>query len=431
MDFILFVILNGILLIRPEEVIPGLAGFRLYLLCVIPCTLVALPKLLHLLTYQELSRRPTTCCVLIYFVAFVISSMIRGRTEDMIDLGGEFAKVILYYLLTVSIIDTPYRLKTLLAWIGVFATVVAGIALLDYFEYYDVESITHPTQWYFNKEIGEMGRVSRLASSGMFGDPNDLCLLLIMGSYACIYRSTIAENLVFRLLWLSPLGVFGYAFVLTQSRGGMLAFLASVVAYMYAWFGPRKAIILAAIMVPAIVLLVGGRQADISSGDTANERMNLWSYGLSEILRGPFAFIFGIGAGQYSAMFGQVAHNSYIHAYVELGIFGGTFFLVAFLVTGRIAVSKPGDKSEWVVPFHRYLIPIFIGYAAGAYSLSRCYVLPTFLVLGIAEAYIIASATVVPQYSFVNALWFRRAFLIGFCGLIFLKFFTQFAMTGL
>ena len=44
MKFALFLLLNAVLLLRPEELFPEIAGLRLYLLVIVPCTLLSLPR---------------------------------------------------------------------------------------------------------------------------------------------------------------------------------------------------------------------------------------------------------------------------------------------------------------------------------------------------------------------------------------------------
>ena len=46
MNFAFFVLLNAVLLIRPEELVPDIAGLRLYLIALVLCTLTTLPRLL-------------------------------------------------------------------------------------------------------------------------------------------------------------------------------------------------------------------------------------------------------------------------------------------------------------------------------------------------------------------------------------------------
>ena len=79
------------------------------------------------------------------------------------------------------------------------------------------------------------------------------------------------------------------------------------------------------LLVPAVLLAFGGRQADInlSGNDTAQDRLRLWAEGMSLLPGSP---IFGIGVGEYEECIGLVAHNSYVHSFVEMGLLGGTFF---------------------------------------------------------------------------------------------------------
>src|SRR5205823_6438034 len=56
-------------------------------------------------------------------------------------------------------------------------------------------------------------------------------------------------------------------------------------------------------------------------------RIELWSDGLTEMKTSP---VFGIGFNSYSDHVGQVAHNSFVHTFVELGIVGGALFLGTF-----------------------------------------------------------------------------------------------------
>src|SRR4051812_20057639 len=111
MDFALFIVLNAILLIRPEELWPEIAGLRLYQILIGICTVVALPGILQQLRLDELKRRPITVCVLGLLGAVTLSLLVQGRVDDIEEFVPEFAKVILYYLLLVAVITTPARLK--------------------------------------------------------------------------------------------------------------------------------------------------------------------------------------------------------------------------------------------------------------------------------------------------------------------------------
>src|SRR5262249_52301436 len=89
---------------------------------------------------------------------------------------------------------------------------------------------------------------------------------------------------------------------------------------------------------------------------------------------------------------GQVAHNSFVHSYTELGFFGGTFFVAAFylaiaalhrLKRRSLRISNPEIRR-----LRPYLFALVASYAVGMLSLSRGYVVPTYLTLGLAAAYL-------------------------------------------
>ncbi|MEO2089446.1 MAG: hypothetical protein ABGY75_08110 [Gemmataceae bacterium] len=108
MNFGLFLLLNAVLLIRPEELFPAIAGLRLYLIVIVPCLLMSLPRLVELLSPSSLRDRPVAVCVLLFFTATLVSLCVQGRaSEAFLEFGPEFGKVLLYYFLLLAVVDTP------------------------------------------------------------------------------------------------------------------------------------------------------------------------------------------------------------------------------------------------------------------------------------------------------------------------------------
>jgi O-antigen ligase len=108
--------------------------------------------------------------------------------------------------------------------------------------------------------------------------------------------------------------------------------------------------------------------------------------------------IFGLGEGMLVEETGAVAHNSFIHCFAELGIFGGTVFVSCFLAAGLGLWALRGQLgrsqgTNRLTPELRDLahVRIFIfaslaAYVGGMLALSRQFVTPTYLVLGLATA---------------------------------------------
>lgn len=424
MDFALFVILNGVLLIRPEELLPDIDGLRLYLIAIALNVFVAAPRLAETLRLKELAARPITVCVLGVWAAGILSQLVRGQIGLAIDFAGEFGKVMLYYLLLVSIIDSSSRLRAFFGWIVAFVVVISTLGLLQHHEVIDIETM-RPLERGTNvdPETGERTLIYQLRGTGIYNDPNDLCLILVTGSLCALYRSSSAGGLALRVLWLLPIGLFGYAVMLTQSRGGLLGLLVAAATWAYGRFGWKKGLLICAVLLPGMFFLSSGRQSELSTGsDTAQTRIQVWSEGLVALMRNPLT---GIGVHEYSDEVGHVAHNSFVHAYVELGLLGGSLFLWTFALSGYGLIRANPDWNPTLFRLRPFLLAIFVGYTVGIFSLSRAYVQPTYMMLGLAEVYLRMAYPSPPDWLQVDGVMARRLIAVGIVGLIALKVLTQ------
>ncbi len=432
MDFVLFIVLNAVLLIRPEELYPEIAGLRLYLIVIVVNLLAAFPKVAQILLPDELKRGPITVCVVGLLAAAGVSHVAHGRFEPAQEFVPEFAKLIAYYLLLVAVIDRPERFRAFLGWQVALIGVVAVIGILQYHDYIDFDAIKPIVDRRLDDESGELTEAVRMVSSGIFNDPNDLCLLLVFGSFCCLYQATLVEGMLLKVLWAAPVGLFGYALMLTQSRGGLLGLLAGAAAWLCARLGWKRTLPLVVVGAPIAILAIGGRQAQLS-GDTAHERLMLWASGLAELFASPYHVLTGIGTGEYEASIGQVAHNSFVQAYVETGLLGGTLFTGAFVLAVWMLFHWRGpnviDTPLELAAAWPYVLAMIVGYAAGIFSLSRLYSAPTYMCLGLAAAWLRLAMPEIPTQFQVSLRWAMRLALAGAAGLAFLKFFTQAAGT--
>jgi O-antigen ligase len=164
-------------------------------------------------------------------------------------------------------------------------------------------------------------------------------------------------------------------------------------------FGIRKAVMLAMFALPVMFTLFAGRQTDISlSQDTGQDRIQLWARGFTMLKRSP---IFGIGYGRYADEMGLVAHNSYVHAFTELGLLGGTLFVGAFYYAmstlHRLGPSQDMIADRELARLRPYLLAIVAAYGAGMLTISRNYIVPTYMVIGLVTIYLRLVAANVPE----------------------------------
>lgn len=391
MGFWLFILLNATLFIRPGEIVPDLEGWPIYQWVILSCLVVAYPRVLDQFTRDALLSRPVTVCVIGIWGAAVASHLVRMNIFDARGIGFEFGKVILYYLLLTAVVDTPERLRKLLLWLVSFIAILAAIAVLQFHGMIDLPSLKTLEERAWNAETGEFDIIPRMVSTGIFNDPNDLCLVLGLGIQISLYFMGDKRRRPLRFAWLAPIALFGYSLILTQSRGGLLGIAVGLLVLSYARYGWRKTAALAMVAVPLVLVGLGGRQTNftLDKGDTGHARVELWSEGFELFRQSP---LFGIGASQYAEEVTLVAHNSFVHVYVELGLVGGTMFVGAFfcaldgLRRARFPTASHIDSElERLRP---YIMAMVVGYGVGLWSLSRNYVPTTYLALGLVSAYV-------------------------------------------
>lgn len=428
--FVLFLLVNATLFLRPAEMVPALVGLPIYEVLILSTCILSYKQIQEKLRIRSLKQQPITLCVVGLLPCVVISHLSHFFLWGAKDSGTEFLKILIYYILLVSLVHSPKRLRWLLLTVVVFGTIMIGLCVVDYIGWHDFEFIKHIDMREGVDLTGEELRVFRMRGTGIFQDPNDIALLVAICCVICGYFLNDKSLGLARFAWVLPILLLGVALILTRSRGGLLAVGAAGTAIIAMRYG-RKACISAAILGVAAVSVIAGRQGQIELGEgTGHERIVLWREGLA-VMKTPEGLL-GIGQGMYADMAGLVAHNSYLHAFTELGLLGGTFFLGCFLFAGlglyRMSTDGLTILHPELVRMRPYIIGILVGWCVGMFSLSRCYVSPTYMVAGIAASYLtMAGNHCLPKVWFVS--WNRQNILrlcTGSIGLlVFLTLFVK------
>lgn len=418
MDFVLFLLVNLTLFVRPGELIPALGDIRIYNYLIIAALVAAAPRIIEQLRPARMSAQPITACVLGLVPALVLSHASHMDSYLIESNLPKFLKSVLYFLLLVAVVNTSRRLQLFFQWITIFAAVACGIAVLNYFEIITIESLVFIDEKVTDETTGiRVIAVRRLCGTGIFNDPNDLAMIAVLGTVVCSFALQERTFGAMRFFWAGPLVLFVVTIGLTRSRGGLLALLAGLGALFYHRYGLKKAMLAGGLLVPVALLVLGGRQTDVSgalSSGTGAARVQLWSEGIQLFKEAP---IFGIGYGQYDKEASQVAHNSFLHCFAELGLFGGTLFLGAFWFSVHsVWILGRRDSLHAQVlpdPILRRMAPLLMGLVGGwcisMMSLSRQYVVPTYMVLGLVATYCLQVERLgLPPVIRLNAVQMRR-----------------------
>jgi O-antigen ligase len=388
--FFLFLLVNAALFVRPAEIVPALVGWNIYEFLILACLALSIPAVLEQFTAKSLELRPVTLCVLGVFLAILLSHLAQLDFAKLYENGILFGKIVVYYVLFVGLVNSPARLRAFLFWMLLFATVTISIAVLQFHGVVKLPNLEQTIDYAHNKQTGQDLDFVRLAGSGIFNDPNELGVLISVAFLLGLYWLFDQRSGPPRFLWVAPLVFFFYALTLTQSRGAVLALAAGLGVFLTARFGWRAALLIGVAALPVGALFLTSRMTAISTGEgTAQERIQIWSDGMMLMRDAP---LFGVGKDVFDKAIGHVAHNSYLQCFVELGVFGGMFFLGAFY----LAISqlfRMGDrrKHAFLDPqaarLHPYLFGVVASYAVGMASLTLCYNLPTYTVLALATVF--------------------------------------------
>jgi len=386
---VLLMLAIGTLLFRPSDVIPALEGASLYELCMVLCIVAALPRLVSQLGGRALREHAISALLVTFVFAILLSHLMRGDTWNA-RLGGiEAAKACILFLLVVGLVDTATKLRAMLLATAGSVLAVTILALLNYHGLVSIpsmESVVQP-----GNEEGA-APLLRLCATGIFNDPNDYSLMLVLCESVCVYALSSRALGPKRMLVIVPAAIFAYALWLTHSRGGLMSGAAAALAFVTARYGWRNALPLMGLLSLLLLAPFWGRQTAWNlqdPDDTFQARLDLWSSALDSFRDAP---LFGVGQGKLVDEIGQVAHNSYLHAFAELGLVGGTIFIGAFWLAIR-GLWRASPLDHAISRLRPCVLAITLGYAAGLLTLTRCYTVPTQLVMALATVYLRLAST--------------------------------------
>ena len=388
--FLLFQLVNATVFLRPAEIVPELLGLPIYEGLIFTCLFLSINTFRNEITPRQLFHNPITVCVLGVWLACTLSHVTHGWLQGIVESTVLFFKTALYFLLLITCVDTPGRFRWFVLSTVMCSVAMVSMCVIDYLGWVDFTFVTHITDRDGEDVTGAVELVWRMRGTGIFEDPNDISLLIVASTILCFYFFNDSSFSVLRWLWILPIIILMIGLMCTRSRGGVLSGGAAFLTYILLRYGRGWSVLAGALGMLAIPI-IAGRQGEIDIEDgTGQERIQMWAEGLDAI-KSP-DILFGIGQGMYADLAGLVAHNSYVHAFVELGFFGGTFFFGCFFFAALALFRVTDPKLELVHPelkrFAPYLAGILAGWGVGLFSLSRCYVVPTYMVIGMAASFI-------------------------------------------
>jgi O-antigen ligase len=386
-DFVLFIVVTAILFIRPTDFVPGLE-VPLYLIAIVSCSLLSWHKIVAQLGASALKERPVLVFAIGILVLSVLSNLVNGKLENSGDFVADFVKFLIFYLLMLAQLDSPRRLRVFTSWVACIIVVPVALAVAHFHGLIHVPAFLVTVDDGGNVLAEGATTIRRLGATGNFADPNDLCEIVNCAMIFSLCGLLRRGGGLARLLWLAPLALFGYALILTQSRGGFLAALAGVAVLYLSRFRGVKSLVLGGAILAMMFAFASGRQSTLSTKEgTGQGRIQIWDTGFEMIKESP---LFGHGSGALQQKLGRSAHNAFVAIYTDLGVPGGTllfgqyFYCLANLVKlGSKKVTLPDPEMRRLRP---YLLASMASFATSEMSLTHPYALITYTMFGLGSA---------------------------------------------
>jgi O-antigen ligase len=332
---------TAVLLLRPQDQIPGLTSLHLAEIC----ALIGIGSmLLHRVSCRLPMFRviPETVGLIGFGLVMLATAPFSIWPGGAVDLFFDsYLKIVIVFILMMNTLTTPRRLEQLTWVILLCCGYIAFRAVFDYAR---------------GMNLVEDGRVAG-AVSGIFGNPNDLALNMVTFMPAALMVALTPRHAPVRRLTAAGIAAMMLATVVfTKSRGGALGLGAMLTAMLF--LGRRirpgftvmavAAVLLATPFVPAsfwtrMATIADEQQDKTHFTGSFQARRVVMEEGIGAFLARPFT---GVGAGQFKNYNPpgrrepwRETHNALIQVAAETGIFG----LVAFsflIACGAMAAAR-------------------------------------------------------------------------------------------
>ncbi|MEE9442374.1 MAG: O-antigen ligase family protein [candidate division Zixibacteria bacterium] len=367
---IIFVILN---FIRPTDIMPALAVIPLAKI-IGGATLIAL--IFSRIRSRDFELGGRQAVLLIAFAATLfISVPLSFWPTKSLDVSLDFLKIILFYLLFVNIVRDLKKLRTI-TLIAIACIVVLCLSTIYSFISGDI-------------------RAGSLIGQGMFGDANDVALILVTAIPLTIfYKLKNTPVPYYKIIQWGVIVLLILGVVMTKSRGGLLGLLA--VVFFMAMKGKNKAIglVVFLVVIALILMLLPSEFTDrYSTIGTYNQdasamgRIYAWQAGINMMIARP---VTGVGVGCFETAFGlafrpagfgaakwQAPHNTLIQVGGETGLIGLAIFMYLYLyclmLMRRLQPAGTDEQKKKITLIKDAIFTGLIGFGVSAFFLTQAF----------------------------------------------------------
>ena len=263
----------ALLILRLEDLAPGLDAYSPMLVLGVFATVASLPNIQQARPFERRESK----LLLLFFAVMIVSDLLGFWFGGAWLAVKSFVPCLFVYFLVVSNVTTPARMRALLM-VCVGAGLIASVeAIAAYHTGYRADDLLFIQNLYGPQGFtGET--INRIRFLGWLADPNDFGQFLL----TCIPLTAmlaLPKRRILNLLLLIPAAVFAYGVFLTRSRGALLGIGIVVLFAFRKRMGRIGSALIAVLGLAGLAAIgfTGGRGIRIGDG---SDRLELWSDGI-------------------------------------------------------------------------------------------------------------------------------------------------------
>ncbi|MEM6301518.1 MAG: O-antigen ligase family protein [Pseudomonadota bacterium] len=323
------------------------------------------------------------------FFAWMIVSSVLNFQFDTINgyFTGMLTNLLVFMLVSLSI-RTERQARII---VGFFTVLVVFVAWQCYVQVTQGTNIVGDTAVArfigYDEVTGRRLESPQARWLGVFYDPNDTGMLLLsLAPLAFAWSFFNGKRMLVRCVWAAVFAAETYAIFLTNSRGTMLALLASIIVLFVVRYRSAIGLFLASACGFLIITLGPSRLSSLSSADDSSmERVYAWILALELFAIDP---VLGVGPMHFMDHHHMTTHNSFVLAVVENGFPGYVLYMAIFFtalfVSARVAYLTEDHHTRITASA---LTACTVGMMACAFFISRTYVLLPFFLMALVLGY--------------------------------------------
>lgn len=328
-----------------------------------------------------------------FLLSLIIIILLSGIRNNWV-MGGVYSatgfviSAVIPYLLFTSLLYDEYCIRKIMA-----SCLIASCVMLSH-GYSQLSSLMG-IGW-----SGEgLSQGTRISYLGIFNDPNDLGMYLLINIPFAFYFYKTAKSFMMKFFMVVMVFLLLWGIYKTNSRGSLVGVLSLFALYSYFRYGKFKAILIGSFSLPIVVVIMQMFRTIDSEEQSAGQRIEAWYTAIDLFKNHPFV---GVGLGNFTEHHYLTAHNSYALVLAELGVIG---YVLWFTVTvlpllklfeimkGKISVieekqtiwTENCEKTKLLASTFFYSM---VGFLVTAFFLSRSYSIVWMLIVSIPMAYV-------------------------------------------